>query len=137
MTRLVCNKNNPLNGMNYELSKGARVFLDKINSPFVIKKGKECHWYENALSQYLNPKMGRYEGYAYNEEGEYFIYDARIIKGIEWRTHPDLIAYIEQTDQTEFKILDVPEGKVFTEFHLEEDSDHFVMIISDGPVIIT
>nr|QBK94050.1 MAG: hypothetical protein LCPAC406_03640 [Pithovirus LCPAC406] len=41
------------------------------------------------------------------------------IKGIEWRTHPDLISYIEETDQKEFKIMDVQEGKVFTEFPSE------------------
>nr|QBK94049.1 MAG: uncharacterized protein LCPAC406_03630 [Pithovirus LCPAC406] len=136
MTRLVCiNNEYPLDGMNYELPKDARIFLDKINSPLVSKSGKECHWYKDALSQYRNPKIGMYREYAYNEEGEYFIHDAGI-RGIKWRTHPDLIAYIEQTDQTNYKIMDVPEGKIFTEFHLEE-SDHndlFIIIISDSPI---
>ncbi len=138
MTRLVCsNYYSPLDGMDYTLSKDARIFLDKINSPLVSREGKECHWYKGALSHYRDPnypKIGMYSKYAYNEEGKYFIHDAGIIKGLEWRTHPDLIAYIEETDQKEYKIMDVPEGKVLTEFQLEE-SDSYVMIISDGPII--
>ncbi len=129
MTRLVCiNNDSPLEGMDYTLSKDARIFLDKVNSPLVLGIGKEADWYESALSHYRDPKIGMYE-YAYNEEGKYFIMSAGTGGGIKWRTHPDLIAYIEQTDQKEFKIMDVPEGKVFTEIALD---DRFIMIISDG-----
>ena len=135
MTKLVCNRtNDPLHGMDYTLSKDARIFLDKIDSSLVSRSGKECHWYESALSNLRNPEIIKYE-HAYNEKSKYFIMNAGI-KGIEWRTHPDLISYIEETDQKEFKIMDVQEGKVFTEFPSEIVHDSYMMIISDGPITI-
>ncbi len=132
MTRLVCNNNALLEGMNYSLSIDALMFLGKINSPLILRIGKDSDRYERMLSAHRGRSFYRY---AYNEEGEYFIQNVGIIRGIEWRTHPDLISYIENTDQEEFKIIDVPEGKVLTEF-TSEDPDYYIMIISDGPITV-
>nr|QBK94052.1 MAG: uncharacterized protein LCPAC406_03660 [Pithovirus LCPAC406] len=135
MTRLVClNNDHPLDGMDYTLSAHALVFLDKINSSLIFRTGKDSDKYEGMLSAHRNHSFFSFFSYTYNEEKKYFIESAGI-RGIEWRTYPDLISYIEETNQEEFKILDVPEGKVFTEFELE-DSGNYVMIISDGPITV-
>nr|QBK92589.1 MAG: hypothetical protein LCPAC401_02270 [Pithovirus LCPAC401] len=73
--------------------------------------------------------------YAYSEKGGYFIKSSGL-KGIEFRTHPDLIAYVKETDQQEYKIVYFPKGKVFTEIHIESTDgyggDYYLMIASDG-----
>nr|QBK94048.1 MAG: uncharacterized protein LCPAC406_03620 [Pithovirus LCPAC406] len=132
MTRFICNKTlDPSEGMNYSLSIDALMFLGKINSPLIFRTGKDSDKYEGMLSA----RNSNFYKYAYNEEGEYFIQNVGIIRGIEWRTHPDLISYIEETDQDEFKIMDVPGGKIFTEF-TSENPDYYIVIISDGPITV-
>ena len=137
MTRLICLKNaNPLEGMEYELSPKALTFLDKINSSLITRDGKDSWMYKECLLSHRNPSPGRYE-YTYNEEGEYFIKSAGL-KGIEFRTHPDLIAYVEAMYPTPYKIVNFPKGKVFTEIVVDDNccgggGKIHLMIVSDGP----
>nr|QBK92581.1 MAG: uncharacterized protein LCPAC401_02190 [Pithovirus LCPAC401] len=133
MVRLVCFAiaDPQILGMWYNLPKDALIFLNKKRSVLISRIGKESDKYKELIFKYDELKSSTdIFGYAYNVAGDYFIVDSEI-RGLKWRTHPDLIFYVEETDQTMFKIIDIPEGKVFTEIKLHNAG--FTMIVADGP----
>nr|QBK94047.1 MAG: uncharacterized protein LCPAC406_03610 [Pithovirus LCPAC406] len=138
MTTLVCMANcDPIIGMWYILPKHALIFLDKKHSSLIFRIGKDSGQYEELFSRLTKSRITKHIEldvyqlrYPYNREGDYFVIDSRI-HGLEWRTHPDLISYVKETDQTTYKIIDIPEGKTLTEFSIEDGV--FGMIVSDGP----
>ncbi len=138
MPLLVCFANcEPAIGMWYILPKHALSFLDKKHSSLIFRIGKDSSRYNKLFSEYCKSTIEKHieldiyqTRYPYNEKDDYFVIDSRI-HGLEWRTHPDLISYVKEADQTTYKIIDIPEGKTFTEFSMENGV--FGMIVSDGP----
>ncbi len=113
MTTIVCMTNydpHPF-WMWYTLPKDTLSFLDKKNSSLVTRIGKDSDQYEKLFADYTEPRLAhniemdfRHFKYPYNKKDGYFVIDSGI-RGFKWRTHPDLISYIEEVDQMEFKII--------------------------------
>ena len=141
MIRLICYKDaEDYPGMiMHEFSFRARVFLDQRNSPFVTKAEKGSKIYE-IISKWAfkdREKWDKRETYQacggsipYNKDKDYFVQDDFTLDSLEWRTHSDLIAYVEETDQKDFRIVDIPEGKKLTVVHVGAGLE--IVVVSDG-----
>nr|QBK94057.1 MAG: hypothetical protein LCPAC406_03710 [Pithovirus LCPAC406] len=83
----------------------------------------------------------------YHKQGDYFItYKRNSVSHIAFRTHPDLVAYIENTNQDELKIINIPEGDRIIDKSLGKELEfcgefedfplRFVVVVSDDGVRI-
>ncbi len=72
--------------------------------------------------------------YPYNMKQKYFVCSSDVTN-VEWWINPDLIAYVEKTNQKTFKIVHTPEGKILTVIKLKDDSQMFIIADSKAEIL--
>nr|QBK93088.1 MAG: uncharacterized protein LCPAC403_02220 [Pithovirus LCPAC403] len=140
MTRLVCRKDGEDFRELCEVGSDFLIFLDKRNSPLSVRIQKDNEVYDFLVQDLKNHKPwhknAQYivcnDGIHYNVDGDYFV-DIAEVDYLHLRTHLDFIAYVDDTDQEEYEIINIPEEKKLTEicFGFEcviTASDNFIQV---------
>nr|QBK93089.1 MAG: uncharacterized protein LCPAC403_02230 [Pithovirus LCPAC403] len=144
MTRLVCRKYNGSFGELGEVGSDFLIFLDKRKSPLSVRVQKSAPSYRlferNLTSRKTWDKNAQYimsnnimrRNTPYNVGGDYFV-DIAEVNYLYLRTHTDFIAYVNDTDQEDYEIVDIPKGKKFTEISTGlECEPECVIVVSDN-----
>ncbi len=147
MTKLVCQRNGHL---QIELTNQALIFLNERNSDLITRMGintiMHCKLRKNN-SKIYNATYDLAGWALYHKQGDYFItYERYSVPHLAFRTHPDLVAYVENTNQDELKIINIPEGDRIIDKSLGKELEfcgefedyplRFVVVVSDDDVRI-
>ncbi len=149
MTKLVCKRNGHL---FINLTVESLIYLNEKNSDLILREGintithNDFMKHRNDRDMY-NETYDRHGCILYHKQGDYCITsNLDSVSHLAFRTHPDFIDYIENTNQTELEIITIPVGNRIIEKSLGKEicpgSDfedfplRFVVVISDDDVII-
>ncbi len=125
MTKLVCLKDDDAiyhEMQGFIICDNVLRFLDKRNSTLIIRIKKGSERYEHHIKKNLS-NVGEYSMTCwvvnnemiyfaiYNKRDDYFVEMNMELNAIEWRTHPDFIAYVEKIiehegDEWKWKIVE-------------------------------
>ncbi len=72
-------------------------------------------------------------GIPYNIAGDYYVTQVDDeMTGLQWRTHPDILAFATETDQDTYMVITVPQAKVLTNTRISDLVS--TITVSDGSV---
>nr|QBK93507.1 MAG: uncharacterized protein LCPAC404_02110 [Pithovirus LCPAC404] len=129
MLRIICYADEEKGpGVDCDLDHDMLIFLDKRYGQdeeygsLIERSNKGCACYNLRAKTTLEhckqwDKNSEYircddtgDDAVYNVAGDYVVCTSGIFDGFAWRTHPFLIAFVEETDQKDYVVVDLPEN---------------------------